>query len=121
MRRQTQLTLVLRYVMDKGVKEPFVRFEVTSMKRVDDIAKLIRVLMENQCLGKVVAQGFDVAVVMSSGLIGVRAKVKERAPLALFIQCYHHCLNLVLTQVALKIKKGEIFFSHLTGHAGVFF
>ncbi|CAJ1066433.1 zinc finger MYM-type protein 1-like isoform X1 [Xyrichtys novacula] len=64
-----QLALVLRYVTDTGVKERFVRFEdVTSGKRADDIAGLIiRFLVENECLGKVVAQCFDGAAVMSSG------------------------------------------------------
>lgn len=81
-----QLALVLRYVTDGGVKERFVRFEdATSVKRPDDIAGLIiRFLEENECLNKVVAQCFDGAAVMSSGLNGVQAKVKERAPLALF-------------------------------------
>ncbi|KAK1888873.1 Zinc finger protein 862, partial [Dissostichus eleginoides] len=37
-----QLSFVLRYVTDTGVKERFVRFEdVTSGKRADDIAALI--------------------------------------------------------------------------------
>ena len=117
-----QLALVLRYVTATGVKERFVRFEdVTSGKRADDITGLIiRFLVENECLGKVVALCFDGAAVMSSGLNGVQAKVKERAPLALFIHCYAHRLNLVLTQGASKLKECKIFFAHLNGLAAFF-
>ncbi|KAK1874902.1 Zinc finger MYM-type protein 1 [Dissostichus eleginoides] len=106
-----QLSVVLRYVTDTGVKERFVRFEdVTSGKRADDIAALIfRFLEEYECsLDKVVAQCYDGAAVMASGLNGVQAKVKERAPMALFIHCYAHRLNLVLTQGASKLKECKL-------------
>lgn len=118
-----QLGLVLRYVTDTGIKVRFVRFEdVTCGKRADDIAGLIiQFLVENECLGKVMAQCFDGAAVMSSRLNGVLAKVKERAPLALFIHCYAHRLNLVLTQGASKLKECKIFFAHLNGLAAFFF
>ncbi|XP_077447404.1 zinc finger MYM-type protein 1-like [Stigmatopora argus] len=117
-----QLALVLRYVRGKGVKERFVRFEnVTGGKRADDIAGLIiQFLVENECLGKVVAQCYDGAAVMSSGLNGVQAQVRERAPLALFIHCYAHRLNLVLTQGASKLKECKIFFAHLNGFVAFF-
>lgn len=108
---EAQLALVLRYVSATGVKEQFVRFEdVTSGKRADDIAGLIRLLVENECLDKVVAQCCDGAAVMSSGLNGVQAKVKERAPLALFIHCYAHRLNLVLSQGPQSLKNARSFF-----------
>ena len=118
-----QLSLVLRYVTDSGVKERFIRFEdVTSGKRADDIAALIfRFLEEHECsLDKLVAQCFDGAAVMASGLNGVQAKIKERAPMALFIHCYAHRLNLVLTQGASKLKECKIFFANLNGLAAFF-
>ncbi|XP_051557215.1 zinc finger MYM-type protein 1 isoform X2 [Myxocyprinus asiaticus] len=117
-----QLALALRYVSDTGVKERFVRFDNdTSGKRADDFAGLIiRFLEEHECLDKVVAQCFDGAAVMASGLNGVQAKVKVRAPMALFIHCYAHRLNLVLTQGASKLKECRIFFAHLNGLAAFF-
>ena len=66
------------------------------------------------------AQCFDGAAVMSSGLNGVQAKVKKRAPLASFIHCYAHWLKLVLTQGASKLKEYKIFFAHLNGLAVLF-
>ncbi|XP_077597993.1 zinc finger MYM-type protein 1-like [Stigmatopora nigra] len=117
-----QFSLVLRYVTGRGVKERFVRFEnVTSGNQANDIAGLlIQFLVDNECLGKVVAQCYDGAAVMSSGLNGVQAKVKERAPLALFIHCYAHRLNLVLTQGVSKLRECKIFFAHLNGFAAFF-
>lgn len=104
---------------ETGVKERFVRFEdVTSDKRADNIATLIvRFLEEYECLDKVVAQCFDGTAVMSSGLNGVQAKVKE---MALFIHCYAHRLNLVMTQGASKLKECKIFFAHINGLAAFF-
>ena len=117
-----QLSLVLRYVTDAGVKERFVSFtDVSGGKRADDIAALIiRFLEEHQCLDKVVAQCYDGAAVMASGINGVQAKVKERAPTALFIHCYAHRLNLVLTQGASKLRECRIFFAHLSGLSAFF-
>ena len=72
-----QLTLVLRYVTDTGVKERFVQFEdVTSGKRADDIAAQIFCFLEEYecCPDKVVAQCYDGAAVMASGLNGAQAK-----------------------------------------------
>ncbi|KAL0968773.1 hypothetical protein UPYG_G00271580 [Umbra pygmaea] len=117
-----QLALVLRYVTDTGVKERFVRYDnVTIGKQADDIAALIfRFLEEHECLGKVVAQCYDGAAVMASGLNGVQAKVKMRAPMALFIHCYAHQLNFTLTQGASKLRECRIFFAHLNGLAAFF-
>ncbi|XP_034401525.1 zinc finger MYM-type protein 1-like [Cyclopterus lumpus] len=114
-----QLVLVLRYVTDTGVKERFVRFvDVTGHKRADDVAALlVRFLEEHNCLDKVVAQCYDGTAVMGSGLNGVQAKVKEKAPMALFLHCYAHRLNVVLTQGVSKLRECKIFFSHLNGLA----
>lgn len=106
-----QLSLVLRYVTATGVKECFVKFvDVTSGRRADDLAALIfHFFEEYECsLDKVVAQCYDGAAVMASGLNGVQAK--EKVPMALFIHCYAHRLNLVLTQGASKLKECKVFF-----------
>ena len=39
-------------------------------------------------------QAYDGASVMSSGMEGAQAKIKEISLLVLFTQCYAHCLNL---------------------------
>ena len=50
-------------------------------------------------------QAYDGASVMSSGKEGVRAKIKEISPLALFIHCYAHCLN---HSIATSCKLSEV-------------
>lgn len=102
-----QLSLVLRYVTDSGIKERFIKFEdVTGNKRAEDLAGLlIRFLEEYECMEKVVAQCYDGAAVMASGLNGMQAKIKEKIPQALFIHCYAHILNLVLSQGAAKLRE----------------
>ncbi|XP_054626214.1 zinc finger MYM-type protein 1-like [Dunckerocampus dactyliophorus] len=117
-----QLALVLRYVTAAGVKERFVTYEdVPSGRRADDVAALIVCFLEKyECLHKAVAQSFDGTTAVSSGLNGVQAKIKEKAPLALFIHCYAHRLNLVLTQGVSKLKECKIFFAHLSELAAFF-
>lgn len=117
-----QLSLVLRYVTDAVVTERFVRFEdVPSDGHADSVAALVvRFLEEYECLDKVVAQSFDGAAVVSSGLNKVQAKVKERASLASFIHCYAHRLDLVLSQGASELKECKLFFAHLNGLAAFF-
>ncbi|KAK5885982.1 hypothetical protein CesoFtcFv8_017064 [Champsocephalus esox] len=117
-----QLSFVLRFVTDSGVKERFVKFEdVTGKKRAQDVAAMaLELLEEHGCMDKLVAQCYDGAAVMASGLNGVQAKVKEKIPQALFIHCYAHALNLVLSQGVAKIKECRIFFSHLSGLAAFF-
>ncbi|XP_034044942.1 zinc finger MYM-type protein 1-like [Thalassophryne amazonica] len=113
------LALVLRYVTDTGVKERFIRLDsVADDKSADDAAALIiKFLEEYKCLEKVVAQCFTGTAVTASGVNEVQAKVKTRAPMALFVHCYAHQLTLILTQGASKLRECKIFFAHLTSLA----
>lgn len=117
-----QMSYVLRYVTEDGVKERFSKYEdVTEDKRAEAIAtRLLEFLRVCGCVDKVVAQCYDGAAVMASGLNGVQAKVKETIPQALFIHCYAHVLNLVMAQGASKIRECKVFFSHLSGLASFF-
>ena len=117
-----QLSLVLRYVTDSGIKERFIKMvDVSGNKRAADLATLaFEFLEEYGCTDKLIAQCYDGAPVMASGLNGVQAKVKEKIPDALFIHCYAHVLNLVLSQGVAKIKECKIFLSHLSSMAAFF-
>lgn len=57
---------------------------------------------------------------MASGLHGVQARVKEAIPQALFVHCFAHRLNLVMSQGAAKIRECKNFFTHLSGLAAFF-
>lgn len=43
-------------------------------------------------------QGYDGASNMSSGAVGVQARIMKEAPLATYVHCNGHCLNLVISK-----------------------
>jgi len=113
----SQLPTVIRYVNSNGaVCESFVRFSDVSKDRsaaaISDL--VVKELKEFDCPNKLIAQTYGAAV-MSGEFNGVQAKVKEDAPDAIFIHCYAHRLNLVLSQAASSIAKCNVFFSTLGG------
>lgn len=57
---------------------------------------------------------------MADHLNGVQAKVKEKIPEALFVHCYSHKLNLVLSQTASIIRECKIFIASLNGLCKIF-
>lgn len=94
------MSLVLRFVCPdtKKIEEQFLTFQhVTKctgrllgeriLKTIDDLGLDI-----TRCRG----QGYDGAAAMSSDACGVQATVKEVAPLAAYMHCASHCLNLVI-------------------------
>ena len=102
--------------MSCGIKERFFRFgDVSGDKRAEAIARQVLEFLEDcACTNKVIAQCYDGAAVMASGLNGVQAEIKEKLTQALFVHCYAHSLNLVMSRCAAKIKDCNIFFSHLS-------
>ncbi len=66
------------------------------------------------------AQTYDGAAVMASALNGLQAKVKAIAPSAMFVHCYAHRLNLVLSQGAKCLPECRFFFASLSGFAHIF-
>jgi hypothetical protein len=104
------------------VKERFFQYgDFSGDKRAEAIAGQVWEFLEDcACTNKVIAQCYDGASVMASGLNVVQAKIKEKIPQALFVHCYVHSLNLVMSQSAAKIKECKIFFSHLGGLAALF-
>lgn len=117
-----QLSFVLRYVTELGVKERFLKLEdITDKKPSHDVARLVLDVLESyDCKSKLVAQCYDGAVVMASGLNGVQAAVKDAVPQALFVHCYAHTLTTVMSQGASKIKECKIFFANLCGLSAFF-
>ncbi|KAG7513368.1 zinc finger MYM-type protein 1-like [Solea senegalensis] len=113
---QNDLIYAIAEVMGEEIK--------TEIKNAPFVAVMVDETTDRSeygcCLDKVVAQCYDGAAVMASGLNGLQAKVKDRAPMALFIHCYAHRLNLVLTQGASKLKECKVFFANLNGLAAFF-
>ncbi len=98
---RAQLSVIVRYVDSAGkIQERFIGFFDVSGGR--DAQSVFDVLNENvqgyNFKDKLVAQTYDGAAVMASALNGLQAKVKAIAPSAMFVHCYAHRLNLVLSQ-----------------------
>ena len=57
-----------------------------------------------------VGLGFDGDSVMSGGVSGVQKRIQERDPLAYYVHCYAHRLNLVLISVSNCVPQASEFF-----------
>ncbi|KAL4112674.1 hypothetical protein QTP88_016421 [Uroleucon formosanum] len=93
--RIDQFSFSLRFVDQQGdIKEHFLCFEATA----NDYFVIIKKLMEEYkldislCCG----QAYDGANTMSGRFSGLQSKIKDVSPLALYIHCCAHNLNLVL-------------------------
>ena len=51
------------------------------------------------------AQGYDGASNMSGHLTGLAARVKEISPLAIYVHCCNHRLNLVVQKIGLEVPE----------------
>ena len=66
-------------------------------------------------------QGYDGASNMSAEVVGVQTRIREKSPLATYIHCSGHCLNLVICHSCTlpevrnmldKLKNCSLFFQH---------
>ena len=91
-----QLTCVLRYVLDNGPVERFVKFIEIGGHTGEELANSLLMFLEqaviniNDCRG----QSYDNASNMSGKHIGVQARVREKYPKADYIPCFANSLNL---------------------------
>ena len=122
-RNASQLSVVVRYPTNDGnVQERFLGFRNVSSNRTAEVLYSIvcEIVEELKCGRKLVAQSYDGAAVMSGHLSGLQARVKQSFPCALFVHCFAHRLNLVLSQSAGTIKECKIFFLSISGLASFF-
>lgn len=98
-----QLVLAVRYVTSDGAPcERFLTFIPSAGHKSVEMFKSVMNELENlkinidDCRG----QSFDNASNMAGVYNGLQAKIKEKAPLALFIPCAAHSLNLVGSSAA---------------------
>ncbi|XP_030762931.1 zinc finger MYM-type protein 1-like [Sitophilus oryzae] len=112
-----QTVLVFRYIKGSTAVERFWGFFTSAQQTADSLSSLI--LNELQPLvgqnpNKMIAQSYDGAAVMSGRHGGVQAKIKAKYPLAHFVHCYAHKLNLIMTQAASQNSDVRIFFGNLS-------
>ena len=111
---QEILSLCLRFVdqsspNDPHVKECLINFMHLEQTNATMISRKILESLSDPSISldpsNIRGQAYDGASVMSSGKEGVQAKIKEISPLALFIHCCAHCLNL---SIATSCKLPEV-------------
>ena len=92
-----QLTCFLRYVLPDGPVERFVSFLNMRNHSGQELARnlLDFLKVKNVDIANCRGQSYDNASNMSGKYNGVQAKIREINPLALFITCCAHSLNLV--------------------------
>lgn len=120
---KSQLSICIRYVDKVGdIQERFLKFvDVSANKSADALFEVVnKTIIDYDGINKIVGQTYDGAPVMSGGVRGLQAKIKEKFPEALFVHCYSHVLNLVLQQSVSHIKECNSFFTSLCG-IGSFF
>lgn len=124
MSNKSQLAVVLRVtVHGKGIQEYFVSLrDVSQDKRAQALTKEVKDVLDDYKVGssRLVAQAYDGASVMASTVNGVQGLLRVDFPLALFVHCYGHSLNLVLSQGLQCMSECRIFFQTINGMATFF-
>ncbi|XP_049956318.1 zinc finger MYM-type protein 1-like isoform X1 [Schistocerca serialis cubense] len=118
-----QLVIVYRYELNGSVVERFWGFFNPDTQDAETLFKVIKSELQKHADGKkekVIAQCYDGAAVMSGGINGVQARIKQMYPRAYYIHCYAHQLNPVLQKAASVNKSARIFFSNLSGFPAFF-
>ena len=130
--KHDQLSQVYRYVtivrnaMDKAVNIEVMESFLGFMETVDTSASELAVnvldsIRRNSLdMSKCRGQGYDGAANMSGIYSGVQARIREKEPLATYVHCAAHNLNLVLNDSVKNISEMERFYETIE-HIYAFF
>ena len=94
------LAICVRFVdVHSDIREEFLTFQQLERITGKHIAEaIIEYLQENGLqVENIRGQGYDGASNMSSSRSGVQARIQQVAPLATYVHCSGHCLNLVIS------------------------
>lgn len=95
-----QLAFCVRFVdSSSNIREDFLSSLKLERITGESIASAIVGLLKDLGipLENMRGQGYDGASNMSSGRVGVQARIRDHSPLATYIHCSGHCLNLVIS------------------------
>jgi hypothetical protein len=112
-----KMVIVYRYEMDGNVHERLGGFfnpEGQSAAKISDCISTELNCTFSGDSNKIIAQTFDGAVVMRGSVNGVQSKIKECFPLAHYVHCYAHQLNLIMERVASQNRSARVFFCSLS-------
>ncbi|XP_011404137.1 PREDICTED: zinc finger MYM-type protein 1-like [Amphimedon queenslandica] len=110
-----QLSLVLRYIFNGNTYERFVSYTKCTELNAEAIFTYITSALRDidADMTNCVSQCYDGASVMSSRLTGVRTRVTDMNPSAIYIHCHAHQLNFVLVNTCCTVSQASYFFSLL--------
>ena len=104
--RDEQVSFCLSYLANGTKKEAFVGFHATKTTDGEALYKLVKELMNDLQLElqNIVGECFDGASNMSGVNKGLSARMKECSPLAIYVHCYGHLLNLALRDTLTTVE-----------------
>ena len=117
-RKTEQLSVVIRFFAEesKTIQECFLTFIAMEALNAESISKAIFGKLEQMGLdykGCLVGMGFNGASVMSGKLGGVQKLIRDKSPMAYYLHCYAHRLNLALIDTTKVVRQADNFFSLL--------
>lgn len=120
---KSQLSISFRYIDGLGIlQERFLGFwNVSADRSAASLFKIIMKVIEDfDCKEKLVGQSYDGAAVMAGEISGLQTRIRAVCKDAIFVHCYAHKLNLVLSQSLAQIKDCKLFFMSLSGISSFF-
>eukprot|EP00118_Oscarella_pearsei_P022653 m.264587 g.264587 ORF g.264587 m.264587 type:complete len:259 (+) comp40472_c3_seq1:545-1321(+) len=96
---QEQVSVVIRFVDDnEEIQERLISVAVAQSTTAASLTELLKSTIENfgLSLAQLRGQCYDGASTMSGRFNGVQARIKREQPLAIYVHCYAHCLNLAI-------------------------
>ena len=104
--RDEQVSFCLSYIANGSKKEAFVGFHATKTTDGETLYQLVKEVMNKLQLElqNIVGECFDGASNTSGVNKGLSARMKECSPLAIYVHCYGHLLNLALQDTMTTVE-----------------
>ncbi|XP_008181768.1 zinc finger MYM-type protein 1-like [Acyrthosiphon pisum] len=105
--RHEQVSFIIRFVDDSfQIHEQFLGFYKTSHTDSETLANLIKKVLSDSGLDiqNLRGQCYDGAAAMRGSYTGVQARIREENPIALYVHCYAHILNLCLVDLSKQVS-----------------
>lgn len=106
--RHEQVSICIRYVTESfEPTEVFLGFFRTHSTNAESLVDLIKCVFKDNDLNiqNIRGQCYDGAASMRGSYTGVQARIKNEKPLAIYVHCYAHILNLCLIDLTKQVKQ----------------
>ncbi|XP_015374797.1 PREDICTED: uncharacterized protein LOC107169544 [Diuraphis noxia] len=105
-----QISVVIRYFLNGVIYERFMGYRAAESLCAKSLHVYIKEIIANGDIDvmKCVSQTYDGASVMSERLNGVQALFREEVPQAIYVHCYNHRLNLIISDVYKNVTNVKI-------------